>query len=262
MGGPLAVLLAAATIGAPSGRALLERGIQQYEARDYSSALASLTSALDRKNGPRTRARIHVYVGLIQIEYDLLKDARSSFLEALEHDPKVRLPKRAPKKAKRLFAEVRAELGVKRRRRPRRTRPRPEPPAPVVEAPTPPAPAPDPPPVQDIAPPPPVEAPAPPPPAPAPPPPRLTPPEVVATPDPGPNVPGWVLASVGGAALITGAVVTGVSASTEARADDEVVAARAQALYQDAVTQRTAGLVTLGVGAALGGLAIYFFSAD
>jgi len=260
VGGAVPILLCAALVGAPSGRTLLEEGIAQYEARDFSSALASLTSALDAKNGRRTRARIHVYIGLIQVEYELTKDARSSFAEALEHDPRVRVPRSAPKKARALFAKVRKqELGDKARPRRQRARRKVEPASPpptTVAPPPPPTRAPPPP-----APPPPRVSP--PPPA-APPPPALTPdPEAaVEVEAPGPNVPGWVLASLGGAALVTGAVLGGVSASTARRADEEVVAARAQDLYQDAVTQRTVAFVSLGVGAVAGGLAAYFFAAE
>jgi hypothetical protein len=254
----LPLCLAALVTAAPAGDPHLEEGIQRYEARDYAGALGALTQALDTAQGARPRARVHIYIGLIQFAYQQTRDAENSFAEALALNPRARLPREAPKGAQKLFARLKGPAPERpggRRPPPKDARPDEDDPPDEGEAPPPvEVPGADP---KDAPP----AGPPPPPPAMVPPSPPLT----VSGPgpaEPGVNVPAWVVASAGAAALITGAVVSGVSASTAQRAQDEPVAARAEALYQDAVTQRTAGFITLGVGAVAAGVAAYLFLAE
>ena len=67
---------------------------------------------------------------------------------------------------------------------------------------------------------------------------------------------------MGAAGVITGAALVAVSASTASRADNEMIAARSEELYRQAVGQRTVGFVALGVGAVGAGLATFFFLTD
>ena len=113
---------------APTARSQLDVGIQRYKAQDYQGALIALTKALDRRPSNATRARIHAYVGLIQVRYARTDDAAGSFRAALERNPRLRLPDRQLARAHRLFRRVKRKMGLDTPRRRRvRDRKRPEP---------------------------------------------------------------------------------------------------------------------------------------
>lgn len=264
----VSVCLAALVAAAPAADGQLAEGIRQYEARDYAAALGALTQALDTAKGARQRAKVHVYIGLIQYAYKQTKDAEKSFEEALELNPRARLPKDAPRGAQKVFARVKphSERVTARRtdrtgraaaeRAARRSRDGPEDPPPEtrdavasLEAPgsarVEVAPPPPPPPMVAVAPPP--------------------PPLTVEGPPPaerGANVPAWVVASVGGAALVTAAVVGGVAVNTQSRGDSEPWANRAHDIYAQANAQRIAAWSTFGVGLAAAGVATWLFLRD
>ncbi len=268
------VMLLCALLAAPSPH--LQEGIRLYQAQNYSEALEALTRAIDERNSRRDKARIHVYIGLIQFRFSMKDDASASFEQALDYDPKLELPKKHAPGARRLFAKIKRDkygddrpLKRTAKRKKRSKDPDPDPPDPPPPADPPPPTASPPPPTVAVAPPPPpppvsVAPPPPPPPAldppPPPPPPGLRPvTSVDVHPEPpGPNLPAWISIGTGAAAVITAAVLGGVSLHNFDTANDEKFAADAQARYHTAITQRTGaiiagsiGVVGLGVGTTL-----------
>ncbi|MCG8517262.1 MAG: hypothetical protein MI794_04620, partial [Pseudomonadales bacterium] len=79
-------------------------------------------------------ARIHVYIGLIQVHFGLGSDAAASFAKSIEYDPALELPRGAPKRAQSLFRQIKARK-VRPKRRPK---PKPKPKAKPKPKPSPP----------------------------------------------------------------------------------------------------------------------------
>jgi hypothetical protein len=249
--GPV-VLIACAVLGAPSPH--LAEGIRLYKAQNYAEALAAFTLAIDEPNTRPSKARIHVYIGLIQYRFNVRQDARASFEKAIDYEPDVKLPKaNVQPGARKLFAKVKREkLGdAEPRKKPKG--PPGEEPKPAVEAPPPPdPPAPPPAPPPPIAAPPPAVAPPPPPPPPpaievAPPPPPLVTTTTEVAPD-EPSIVPWIVIGAGAAAIVAGAVVGGVALSNVIGADGEPFAADAKSRYDAGVRQGIGAIVTLSIG--------------
>ncbi len=269
------------TFASASGSATLSEGIRRYKAQDYGGALASLSSSLTQQITPKQRARAHVYLGLIQCQYERHKDARRSFAEAMEHDAQVRLPASAPKDARIMFRRAKRKhtkrvQRLKRRQRQKQKQTDPPEVVPEPEVRVDPTKPPDLPPPTEAAPvetKDPVKTPNPTEPAavvaPPPPPPVMQstpepPPLVVTDPEPqeGPNIVGWSLVGVGGASAIVGAVFAGLTASAQSRADDIIAKDGFAIEYADAISDRNRNLtvsvsgfaaaaVSAGIGAVL-----------
>lgn len=258
----------------------LAEGIRLYDALDYAGALQSLTLALDRPSNRADTARVHLYIGLIQHRYKLKLDAEASFLKALEHDPRVRVPKGTPQSARQLFRKIKKDqTGVddeapdpppKKKKPPKQRESDPDPsdslPAGDDEEPRP-----DPPKLQNSK----VE------PEPTPvraeDPPRREAPAVRDDPnkrltpavatnleeDRSPPIAGWIAIGIGGAAAATAITFGILSGQNGSEALQEPVASRAEELHSLAVQQRTLAIVSGGVSiAALGVAAMLFLSDD
>ncbi|MCK6546635.1 hypothetical protein L6R52_12365 [Myxococcota bacterium] len=277
MSGVLPILSLAALVGAVPAdvkNPALAEGIRLYDAKDHAAALVQLTAALDRPSSRRDSARIHLYIGLIQHAYTLAADAEASFTKAIGYDPKVDVPKGAPTAAKLLVQKVRQRAtarGDEPKKRPPPTKgpKRLEPLDPerareaerdVLASETSTATAPrdtaDPrlagtsPRELDDA-------------LPLPPPVRDDAVTTSITPEPAtPSSPvaRWIVLGAGVAAVTAGATLGVLSTLNGRDANEATVASRAEALYETAVDQRTAALVSVGIGgAALGVAALLFF---
>ena len=282
-------MIALALLSAPSADApRLRLGIERYEAGDYRGALQALTGALEQAKEGRTRARIHVYVGLIQVRYGLENDAKGSFRAALKQHRRVRLPARSPTRARRLFRKLQRGMGLSRTASRKAPRARP---APTREAPPDkPAPLPASKGASKAAPKGASKAPSPVEPLPASPGsstaaavpsassveagladrPRtvIPPPTLAVAPPPPPlvtearlneadqadgdnRIAAWTLLGVGVAGIVTGVVFEALAVSNQQAARDAETAVRAAELTDTFQTQERVAWVGLGVGAAL-----------
>jgi hypothetical protein len=267
-------MLWCALLAAPSPH--LSEGIRLYKAQNYSEALAAFTHAIDEPNSSRDKARIHVYIGLIQFRFSMRNDASASFERALDYDSKLELSKKHNAGARKLFAKIKRDrfgddrpVIKKKGRRSKRSHDDPpgseakldSEPDPVLEPPPPPPP---PPPSEStiaVAPPPPPEAAPPPALAPPPPPPPAIAPPVTATTEPARSsltIPAWVSMGVGAASLVVALSLGGVSIYNFSTAPDEPFAIESERKFNAAVGQRTGaivagsiGIVGLGVGTTL-----------
>jgi hypothetical protein len=126
------LLLAALTIaGAPAHAAEanphLERGVKLLNDMEDAKALKELRHALTWPGASSAeRAKVHVYIGIAQVNLLNLSAAKKSFRDALALDATAALPALTSPKIKDLFAEVRTELGIK-------PPPEPTPPPPETE---------------------------------------------------------------------------------------------------------------------------------
>ncbi len=111
MSGPLLLLLA--LVASP-----LEEGKALYRAGQYAPALERLFEGLERPRDGREEAQLRLYVGLIQWSYRREADARSSFLKALDRDPKLEAPTDAPAGALKLWRELKEAREPKSEARP------------------------------------------------------------------------------------------------------------------------------------------------
>lgn len=251
---PLLLALVLAASGAPESEALQE-GVRLYEGRQHAAALSAFTRALDQAGSRSERARVHLYIGLIQHRYELIDDARSSFARALNLDPRAALPEPASEGARRLFAQLEPKLAERKEEKRKRVRarrgspraPSPEEPedeedadleplperAPVLAVTEPPEPLPA------------VEL------------------ELDPTAEPeGRGAAPWIAAGASGAGVILGGIFMGLALGNHAAANDAMVAADAAGRYDTALGQRSVALVSFGVAAAAAGLAIYLFTSD
>ena len=259
-------MLLCALLAAPSPH--LVEGIRLYKAQNYSEALSALTHAIDEPNSSHDKARIHVYIGLIQFRFSMTNDASASFEQALDYDASLKLPKKGTHpNARKLFAKIKRDrFGDERstiKKKVRRSKrsngdeppgeakldPEPDPVADPPLSPPPPPPPPiataPPPPAAEVAPPPSIAPPPPPPPA-------LTPPvTVTTTPEEGSNLalPAWISIGAGGAAAIVAIALGSVSIYNFATDQDEPFAADVEAKYQAAVKQRTGAIIAGSIGA-------------
>jgi hypothetical protein len=270
-------LLIGALLGARPARAedAYALGVARYGERDYAGALEAFGRALESSRGRRRKAKVRVYIGLIQLQLGASEDALGSFERALDLDPEVRMPAAAPEPARKVFRSLQRRRSPPPKAKPRR-RPRVGPDA--ARAPPPdgsgevdaddedePAttgpeaserpetggpgsadadadPAAEPVPFAVLP-----EATVP---AEAP---------VWTRPEPGPAEPsgavlGWVTVGVGVAALAAGASLLVMARARNQEALDAPVAADAFELHRSAVGLDTGGWVALGSGAALGAL--------
>lgn len=99
MSGPLLLFLALMATPLEEGKAL-------YRAGQYAPALERLFEGLERPRDGREEAQLRLYVGLIQWSYRREADARSSFMKALDRDPKLEAPADAPAGALKLWRAV------------------------------------------------------------------------------------------------------------------------------------------------------------
>ncbi len=248
----------------------LAEGIRLYDALDYAGALQSLTQALDRSSTRADTARVHLYIGLIQHRYKLKLDAEASFLRALEHDPRVRLPKGTPQSAKQLFRKIKKDkLGIddepadpppKRKKVQKQRESDPDPPDSMVEEDDPQVSrtttvshetariAEDDPPVE--------------PKLRADPNRRLTPSTQAEVESKGAPIGGWIGIGVGVAAAATGITFAILAGQNGSEALQEPVASRAQELHALAVEQRTLSIVSFGASAAAITIAAVLFLTD
>ncbi len=234
----------------------LEEGIRRYDEKSYPEALEALTRALASSSRPKDLANIHLYIGLIQFQFDRTNDATESFRQALEYDHRVALPRGTPLRARRLFRKV---ARARAKRPPTRAEPPPPPAAPPPRVEPPPVAAPPPPPEL----PPPASPPPPPPVAPPPPPPLVSAvppgPALTASEPQGPSAVVWTAFGAGAAAAITSAVFSGLAVSSASQADDAEFASRSRRHYRTAVTQRNVAIGAGGVavGALATGLVVW-----
>lgn len=276
------MMLLCGLLAAPSPH--LQEGIRLYQAQNYSEALEALTRAIDEPNSSRDKARIHVYIGLIQFRFSMRDDASASFEQALDYDATLELPKKhAHPGARKLFAKIKRDRSGEERPQKRAVKKKtkrskkngngngdepdaelePEPDTP----PPPPLPAestiamvppPPPPPAGDG-----MKMTAPPPPPslePPPPPPDIT--GVVQPPEPGPNLPAWISMGAGAAATVAAAVLLGVSIHNLTTANDEPVAIDTFNKFRAGERQRTAAIVVGSVGIVGLGLGTTLFLLD
>lgn len=268
----LALLLAVGTPSVAAAESAFSSGVRLYETADYGGALEAFTRALDRVRSKSKLARVHMYIGLIQVQFGSTGDAVNSFNRALEYNMRVRVPDEAPDRVKKLFRNLRraarkksaAARPKKKKDDPEPGAPAPDPPvvaaspavtsrappdeAPVVEPSVPGPSAVEPPPVETPVP---VDTLKPPP-----------PPEVIAQPplpevtaeapppaSDGQLIGGWIGIGVGAAGLATGAAFAVIARSTNADAFGEPVANAAMELHDTAVAQQSISFISLGVGA-------------
>lgn len=274
-------LLVGALLGARPARAeeAYALGVARYGERDYAGALEAFGRALESSRGRRRKAKVRVYIGLIQLQLGAGEDALGSFERALDLDPEVRMPAAAPEPARKVFRSLQRRRSPPPKAKPRR-RPRAgpdsappsspdaagegdaalededEPPATGPEASERPEsevsgssaadadadPAAEPTPLAVLP-----EASAP------------DPEPVWTRPEPGPAEPsggvlGWVTVGVGAAALAAGASLLVMARARNQEALEAPVAADAFELHRSAVGLDTGGWVALGSGAALGAL--------
>lgn len=275
MAGVLPILSLAALVAAVPAdvkNPALAEGIRLYEAKDHAAALVQLTEALDRPSSRRDAARIHLYIGLIQHAYTLVADAEASFTKALGYDAKVDVPKAAPPAAKLLVQRVRQRSAARALEEPKKRPPptgtkRLEPMDPEREraqaTSTSTA-------ARDTADPRLVgrsprelEEPAPLP--------QLAAALEGATPTittpaepdaPRSKVGAWIVLGTGVAAIATGATLGILATMNGSDAHAATAASRAESLYGTAVDQRTAALVSLGLGGAALGVATLLLFGD
>ena len=87
-------------------------GIRQVEEGDFEGALVTLTPAADRLAavGGRDAAQACLYLGIAQLALGQVEDARARFVQALGHEPSLRLqPDRVSPKVLSAFEEARRE---------------------------------------------------------------------------------------------------------------------------------------------------------
>jgi tetratricopeptide (TPR) repeat protein len=262
---PPALMLLCALAGAPSPH--LSEGIRLYKAQNYAEALEALTRAIDEPNSKHDKARIHVYIGLIQFRFSMKNDASSSFEQALDYDPKIELKKQANPAARRLFAKIKRERFGDEAPRPRKERKKKKNGEEPGEAHV------DPDPDLDEEPPPqapptiavvtqqrPSEA-APPPPTIDPPPPPPPPITAVVTPEEDSvNVPAWITVSAGGAAVIIAGVLGGLAVYNSDKANEPgTFADEAESRYQHALRLQAGSIASGAIGAVGIGLGVTLF---
>jgi len=253
--------LLCALLAAPSPH--LTEGIRLYKAQNYSEALTAFTQAIDEPNSGRDKARIHVYIGLIQFRFSMRNDASSSFERALDYDAKLELSKKHAPAARKLFAKIKRDRfgddrpikkKVKRSKRSHDDPPGSEAKVDPEPDPTTDPPPPIPPPPQPtiaVAPPPPETAPPPSLEPPPPPPPPLAPPiDTTTEVEPTSNlvIPAWITMGAGAAAGIVAGALGGLSIHNFATADQEPFAIDSERKYNAAVGQRTGAIVAGSIG--------------
>jgi tetratricopeptide (TPR) repeat protein len=107
----LALLLAALSAGAlPS----LDKGVTQYDALEYESAVASLKKAETEALTVEDRARTQLYLGLSYAELAKWRDAESAFRNALVLEPTIQIPVKTSPKIQKLFGDLQAQFSSAR----------------------------------------------------------------------------------------------------------------------------------------------------
>lgn len=118
---PLAALFAATVIGlgpgsvarADASKPSVDRAIHLFDTLEDERAARMLRALLQAPRPAAEVARIHVYLGLIAVNALHLDEARDEFHDARLADPDVKLPRKAPPKARQVFAEHITELAPK-----------------------------------------------------------------------------------------------------------------------------------------------------
>lgn len=248
--GSATILLGLAVIAASD----LEDGIELYQNKDYREALAAFGRAGAKKQSAPRRAKIHVYIGIIQYRFGQKDDARASFETAFDHYAEVSFPDASQVGARRMFERMRPveeapdkpvkkkKKKKRKKRRKRRVRPDDGPPGqPLASLPSP-TPAPDVPP-----------------PATAPPPPIVAP---VAPPlEPGPPVAAWATAGGGAIAAVVGTVLVVVGRNNgQAALDPGLDAVEAESLHDRHRVQVGSGIGALAVAGVCAGVSAYLFA--
>ncbi len=107
------LLLAGATARAEDtkGQAgkLLEQGVIQYGMADFETSVDKLKLALQHAKSPDTLAKIHLFLGANYMDTGKQKQADAAFLQALKHDPKLKLPEEFKSSQKVAFEKVRLD---------------------------------------------------------------------------------------------------------------------------------------------------------
>ena len=86
---------------------LLEEGVIQYGLADFESSVDKLKMALQRAKSPETLARIHLFLGANYMDTGKQELADQAFLQALKHDPALKLPEEFKSSQKVAFEKVR-----------------------------------------------------------------------------------------------------------------------------------------------------------
>ena len=88
---------------------LLEEGVIQYGLADFESSLDKLKLALSRAKTPETLAKIHLFLGANYMDMGQQKQADGAFLQALKHNPVLKLPEEFKTSQKVAFERVRKQ---------------------------------------------------------------------------------------------------------------------------------------------------------
>ena len=105
------VLMTATTVRAEDKKEqagkLLEQGVIQYGMADFETSVDKLKLALQHAKSPDTLAKIHLFLGANYMDTGKQKLADAAFLQALKHDPALKLPEEFKSSQKVAFEKVR-----------------------------------------------------------------------------------------------------------------------------------------------------------
>ena len=88
---------------------LLEEGVIQYGLADFETSLDKLKLALQGAKSPDTLAKIHLFLGANYMDIGKQAKADAAFLQALKHDPGLKLPEEFKSSQKVAFERVRLQ---------------------------------------------------------------------------------------------------------------------------------------------------------
>ncbi len=86
---------------------LLEEGVIQYGLADFETSVDKLKLALQGAKSPDTLAKIHLFLGANYMDMGQQEQAEAAFLQALKHNPVLKLPEEFKSTQKTAFEKVR-----------------------------------------------------------------------------------------------------------------------------------------------------------